>query len=203
MLNVSSCSRPFIATRTRGNEQRGEQSGNCEAHSTSAVRRKRATPPSPAYPRRRACGLQIRIGGGADEKRHHESADFDLSRCDTRRPRGWCRNAGRGEDSRIEAPRGRRHTGRPWRPEHDSRRAVRLATESHATGRLTLAIARVSLYEVARALRSLLLLSPRAVYFAISTSATMFNPLSARTRLPSCVGIMLRTTPPPPGIAHV
>src|SRR5437868_8790642 len=32
------------------------------------------------------------------------------------------------------------------------------------------------------------------------TSPTMFNPLSAITRFPSLVGIMLRTTPPPPGI---
>jgi hypothetical protein len=43
----------------------------------------------------------------------------------------------------------------------------------------------------------------RSCYFAISTSATMFNPLSAMTRLPSRVAIMLRTTPPPPGITQL
>jgi len=35
------------------------------------------------------------------------------------------------------------------------------------------------------------------------TSATRFRPLQANTRLPSAVAIMLRTIPPPEGIAHV
>jgi hypothetical protein len=38
---------------------------------------------------------------------------------------------------------------------------------------------------------------------ATSTSATLFTPLSAMTRSPSLVGIMLRTTPPPEGIVQV
>src|ERR1017187_7077533 len=35
------------------------------------------------------------------------------------------------------------------------------------------------------------------------TNATTFSPLSVRTSLPSVVCIMLRTTPPPAGIAQV
>lgn len=45
---------------------------------------------------------------------------------------------------------------------------------------------------------------PRAaIYFPICTSAILFTPLSVITMLPSRVVIMLRTTPPPEGIAQV
>src|SRR5712691_3697713 len=39
--------------------------------------------------------------------------------------------------------------------------------------------------------------------YLTSTSATMFSPDSASARLPSLVGIMLRTVPPPDGIFQV
>src|SRR4030095_7247642 len=39
--------------------------------------------------------------------------------------------------------------------------------------------------------------------FLTSTHATRSRPLQAKTRLPSFVGIMLRTTPPPDGMIHV
>ena len=43
----------------------------------------------------------------------------------------------------------------------------------------------------------------RPAYFPISTSPTLLTPLSAMAILPSRVGMMLRTTPPPPGMIHV
>src|SRR6516225_1573853 len=43
----------------------------------------------------------------------------------------------------------------------------------------------------------------RPAHRAISTRPTLFTPLSAIAMFPSRVGMMLRTTPPPPGITHV
>src|SRR5262249_37664921 len=43
----------------------------------------------------------------------------------------------------------------------------------------------------------------RPAYFDNSTSPTLLTPLSAIAILPSFVGMMLRTTPPPPGMIHV
>ena len=49
----------------------------------------------------------------------------------------------------------------------------------------------------------LLLSQQRVSCYCTSISATLFTPLSAITRLPSFVGIMFRTTPPPEGMVQV
>src|SRR5207302_9577498 len=47
------------------------------------------------------------------------------------------------------------------------------------------------------------ILGSETFYFFTSTSATLLMPVSAIARFPSFIAIMLRTTPPPDGIAQV